>query len=235
MLASVCLSKLVALLCYLFKADKVALYCSVTSYVLMFLEGLYLLSYKNKISRVCAAFLIGIAGILIATNILMLYYDAKFGAELILSSVIAGIVGIMMAVSLICHYVYRHDRKIVSKLDGISTTAYLSIKDQVEIFGDIEYVKLGKYDFTVTGNFSMPCYNAYKAGVFGEVFDDLQQEQENTECVATPGVIDGTLLSNAQDAGFSVGTGCHISEVLDSSMSETDVEGVVESASQRTH
>ncbi|GAT76713.1 putative integral membrane protein [Ehrlichia ruminantium] len=237
-LGSVYLLKLVALSCHFFKFDRIALYCSVVSYFIMFLGGLYLLSYKNKISRVCAAFIIGFAGIFMATNVLMLCYDAKFGHEFVLSSVIAGITGTMIAITLICHFLRRKDRKIVSKLDGLSTTAYLSIKDHLKMFDDIEYIKIDKYEFMFVESVNMPIYNACKAGVFGQQeLDNLQEEKSTEDTDTVPRVDDDTLLLDpaVQDSRVNVGaTGCKITEVLDSDIEEAVVTGTASNTSRET-
>ncbi|QGR03834.1 hypothetical protein EDL79_04760 [Ehrlichia ruminantium] len=240
-LTSILLLKLIALSCHFFKIDKIALYCSIASYAVMLMGGLYLLSYKNRISRVCAAFLIGFACIFAAANVLMLYYNPQFGHELILSGIIAGITGIMIAVALICHYKYRDDRNVTSKLEGLSTTAYLAIKDQVEVLDGVEYIKLGKHDFTVTEDFSLPLYNAYQANVFGDALSEMQQSQEDSINPAENSGEGQGHSSSSPNQGPDLSIGAlnpsepTDKETRDGVISDLSIKGMTEDTTRKVH
>ncbi|WDM85448.1 hypothetical protein K6025_01030 [Ehrlichia sp. JZT12] len=169
LLTFVCLAKMLALTCHFLKADRVALYCSMLSYCVILIEGLYLVSLKSTVAKVCAAVCMIIASSFLLFNIFALSSGANFGYELIISSVLAIVSGAMLTVALVCNRCYKRDRDLVSKLGGISITSYISMKDHIQDLCKIEDIKLQGCEFESSYGRDITIFNAYKAGVFGDL------------------------------------------------------------------
>ena len=179
-LAFVCFCKTIALTCYLMNAGRIALYFSMLSYFVIFVQGLYLISFKTTISKVCAATCMIFAGFMLMVNAFLLYQgNAEFQYEPIISGVMIVITGVILGVALVCNRYYKQDRDLASKLGGISTTAYLSMKRQICEIDQIKSVELEEgYDYQIIDDFKLALFNAYKAGLFGK----LQQNEPKDSC-----------------------------------------------------
>ncbi|AUO55120.1 hypothetical protein [Ehrlichia canis] len=209
-LAFVCFSQIIALTCHLVRAEKIALYCSILSYFVIFVEGLYLLSLKTTMSKVCATFCLVFAGFMLMVHAFLLYNDITFGYGPIMSGLMVIITGAVLSVALACNQYYKQDRDLALKLGGISTTAYLSMKRDIDGIDEVKTVKLeGGCGYQIIDDLSLALFNAYNAGVFGTVQDQTvgnrQDEiysgtQENDNC---PNISIGDLQSidrsNSQD------------------------------------
>ncbi|CEI84710.1 Uncharacterized protein ehr_00076 [Ehrlichia minasensis] len=167
-LAFVCFSQIIALTCHLVKAEKVALYCSILSYFVIFVEGFYLLSLKTTLSKVCAAFCLVFAGFMLMVHAFLLYKDITFSYGPVMSGLMVIITGVVLSIALACNRYYKQDRDLALKLGGISTTAYLSMKRDIDVIDEIKTVKLeGGCDYQIIDDLSLALFNAYNAGVFG--------------------------------------------------------------------
>ncbi|KJV63458.1 hypothetical protein [Ehrlichia muris] len=179
-LAFVCFTKTVALICYLASASRIALYFSMLSYFVIFVQGLYLISLKTTTSKVCAAICMVFAGFMLMVSAFLLYQgNVEFQYQPIISGVMIVITGVMLGIALVCNRYYKQDRDLVSKLGGISTTAYLSMKKQICEIDQIKSVELeGGYNYQIIDGFKLALFNAYKAGLFGK----LQQNEHQDSC-----------------------------------------------------
>ncbi|MGN7618815.1 MAG: hypothetical protein ACTJLM_02390 [Ehrlichia sp.] len=221
LLIFVCLAKMSALACHFLKASKAALYCSMLSYFIILLEGLYLISLKSAAARVCAAVCVVLAGTLLLYNsAILLTQSTDFSFELIISSVLVVITGVMLTIALLCNRYYKRDRELVSKLGGISITSYTSMKDYVKELCKVEYIKLGDYEFQCSDEVRIAVFNSYKAGVFGDLRDVL-------------GDIEGdSALDNVSDTSIVTESGSYdVTRCALPSASMTDLEVAKEETS----
>lgn len=179
-LAFVCFCKTIALTCYLMNASKIALYLSMLSYFVIFVQGLYLISFKTTISKVCAITCLIFAGFMLMVNAFLLYQgNVEFQYEPMISGVMIVITGVILGIALVCNRYYKRDRDLVSKLGGISTTAYLSMKRQICDIDQVKSVELEEgYDYQIVDDFKLALFNAYKAGLFNRI----QQNEPQDSC-----------------------------------------------------
>ena len=209
-LAFVCFSQIIALTCHLVKAEKIALYCSILSYFVIFVEGLYLLSLKTTIAKVCAAFCLVFAGFMLMVHAFLLYKDMTFSYGTIMSGLMVIITGVVLSVALACNQYYKQDRDLALKLGGISTTAYLSMKRDINEIDEVKTVKLeGGCNYQIIDDLKLALFNAYNAGVFGTVQDrtvgnrqdEIYSNTQNSESCPNTSIDDLQRIdgSNAQD------------------------------------
>ncbi|AHX06159.1 putative membrane protein [Ehrlichia chaffeensis str. Liberty] len=188
-LAFVCLAHMVALACHLLKCDKAALYCSMLSYLVIFAEGIYLLSLKTTTSKICAAVCMMFAVFMLTISAFFLYTGCIMdGYVPIVSSVMVMMTAVVLCVTLLCNQYYKQDRELVAKLGGLSTTACVSMKKQISALDDVKHVNVEGNSYQFLDKFKFALFNAYKAGLFGvlpqhEPQNDCRQENEGSPSV----------------------------------------------------
>ena len=198
LLTLVCITKILTLICHFLKADKAALYCSIISYSVIFAVGLSLISLKTTPAKICAGICIVLSLTFLLLNVASLLLGTDFSYELMLSGVLAAVTGVMLTVALVCHRFYKRDRELVSKLGGISITSYISMKDYVQDLCKIGIIELEGCEFESSYGTNIAVFNAYKAGVFGDL-QSIQEEavdqgdrEDSVNCASsTPTLEDG--------------------------------------------
>ncbi|QXK91608.1 hypothetical protein HL033_02360 [Neoehrlichia mikurensis] len=165
------------------KQENISLYGSLVSYAMLLLGFASLFFIKNKKAKTVSAIgasivsIISIIALMHVTNNITIPLVYEKWISVLFLSVAALVAGTLLGIS---NY-YKKDKMVASKLN-ISTTAYLAIKSSLDYS-----VKqgMGQYDESLYDIKDPLLKEAYKSGIFGDVFKS--QVEFNDDEVLTAG------------------------------------------------